>query len=70
MKGLDASEESMSSTAKIKTVDINEDGILTTEEHAAASQRMFAKLDADHDGKLTAAEVQAGHRTAMAGDHE
>lgn len=70
MKGQDATQRSMASTTKIKTVDINEDGILTDEEHAAASQRMFEKMDADRDGKVTAAELDAGHEDAMSNARE
>jgi Ca2+-binding EF-hand superfamily protein len=46
---------------KIKTIDTNQDGSLSAEEHADGSRRMFMAMDADRDGQLTVAEVQAGH---------
>src|SRR5688572_6429226 len=55
----------MSSGEKIRTVDTNEDGLLTAQEHAAASKRMFGKMDKDQDGALTAAEIDAGHKKMM-----
>ena len=50
-----------SSAEKIKTLDTDGDGALSSIEHEASSRTMFDQLDADKDGSLTAAEVQAGH---------
>ena len=55
----------MSSSEKIRTVDTDKDGLLTAQEHAAASKRMFGKMDQDQDGALTAAEIDAGHKKMM-----
>ena len=55
----------MSSAEKIRTVDTNEDGLLTAQEHAVASKRMFGKMDKDQDGAVTAAEIDAGHKKMM-----
>ena len=55
----------MSSAQKIRTVDTNEDGLLTAQEHAVASKHMFGKMDRDQDGVLTAAEIDAGHKKMM-----
>ncbi len=53
--------DEMSSAEKIKVVDRNSDGILSAEEHAAGSRLMFGKMDANKDGHLSPAEVEAGH---------
>jgi Ca2+-binding EF-hand superfamily protein len=55
----------MSAADKIKAVDTNGDGKLTAEEHQAGSKMMFEKMDADHDGFLTKAEMVAGHTKLM-----
>jgi hypothetical protein len=55
----------MSSAEKISVVDLNHDGILSAEEHDKGSRDMFAKMDADKDGSITAAEVKAGHEKMM-----
>lgn len=54
----------MSSADKIKAIDTDGDGRISSTEHAAGSAKMFAKMDANGDGKLTAAEMQAGHDKA------
>ena len=46
---------------KIKAIDTDGDGILTAEEHAAGAKKMFATMDANKDGKVTAAEMDAAH---------
>jgi Ca2+-binding EF-hand superfamily protein len=61
MTGKSPATGEMSSDEKIKVVDRNGDGILTAEEHAAGSKTMFQKMDADKDGFLSPAEVEAGH---------
>lgn len=55
----------MSSAEKIRTIDTNEDGLLTAQEHAVASKHMFGKMDKDQDGILTTAEIDAGHKKMM-----
>ncbi|MEO7774753.1 MAG: hypothetical protein ABIT36_05040 [Steroidobacteraceae bacterium] len=55
----------MSSQDKIKVIDANKDGSLSAEEHAAGSRSMFEKMDKDHDGFLTAAEIQKGRSLIM-----
>jgi Ca2+-binding EF-hand superfamily protein len=57
----------MSSADKIKAIDTNGDGMLSRDEHVAGSRSMFDKMDADHDGGITAAEMQAGHDKMMGG---
>ncbi|MES1158237.1 MAG: hypothetical protein ABUL67_03960 [Haliangium ochraceum] len=57
----------MSAAQKIKVVDTDGDGVLTTEEHAAGSKLMFEKMDTDQDGALTRSELEAGHAKLMSG---
>jgi Ca2+-binding EF-hand superfamily protein len=51
------------SAEKIKMIDQNGDGQLTTAEHEAGSERMFAMMDKDADGFLSKAECDEGHET-------
>jgi Ca2+-binding EF-hand superfamily protein len=51
----------LSSADKIRAVDPDGDGVLTTAEHEAASRTMFARMDANRDGFLTKEEWSAGH---------
>ena len=60
----------MSSAEKIKVIDTNGDGILSADEHAAGSKRMFDKMDTDKDGFLSKAELAAGHAKMMKKDGE
>ncbi|MFT3914166.1 MAG: EF-hand domain-containing protein [Anaeromyxobacteraceae bacterium] len=63
--GQKAAKGELSAAEKLKTVDANGDGVLTAEEHAAASERMFDAMDTDHDGSLSKAELSAGHEKLM-----
>lgn len=63
-----AKKSEMSAADKIKAVDASDDGILTAEEHAAASAAMFAKMDTDKDGFLSRHEMAAGHASMMKKD--
>ncbi len=40
-------------------MDTNHDGVVSADEHAAGAKQMFAKMDADHDGNVTATEMDA-----------
>ena len=55
----------MTAAEKIKVIDTDADGILTGDEHAAGSRKMFDAMDADKDGALTEAELSAGHARMM-----
>lgn len=46
---------------KIRKVDGNGDGVLTEDEHQAASLKMFQEMDTDHSGTLDKAELAVGH---------
>ena len=49
-----------SSAEKIKALDTDGDGALSSVEHEAGSRTMFDQLDANKDGSLTAEEIKAG----------
>jgi Ca2+-binding EF-hand superfamily protein len=59
--GKKAQKSDMTAAEKIKMLDTDGDGVLTSEEHAAGARSMFDKMDADKDGFLTKAELKAGH---------
>ncbi|MBC7990752.1 MAG: hypothetical protein H7Y19_14380 [Luteimonas sp.] len=50
--------------AQVRMMDANGDGKVSPEEHAAGAKLMFDKIDADHDGEVTAAEMDAAHKAA------
>jgi hypothetical protein len=56
------------SSEKIRAVDRDQDDSLSRQEHALAAQSVFGMMDIDADGRLTPAEVEAGHAQAMGGD--
>ena len=59
--GKKAQKSDMTAAEKIKMLDTDGDGVLTSEEHAAGARSMFDKMDADKDGYLTKAELKTGH---------
>lgn len=59
--GKKAQKTELTAAEKIKMLDTDGDGALTSEEHAAGARSMFDKMDADKDGYLTKAELKAGH---------
>lgn len=63
--GKEPKSTDLSSIEKIKVVDKNGDGLLSAEEHAAGSKRMFSKMDVDRDGFLSRAELTAGHEKML-----
>lgn len=63
--GGDAGKDQLSAAEKIKAVDQDGDGVLTTAEHAHASRAMFDKMDANLDGALTPEEMAAGHAAML-----
>ena len=51
----------MSSADKIKTMDTDGDGKLSSVEHDAGAAKMFMDMDADQDGSLSKAEMGKAH---------
>jgi Ca2+-binding EF-hand superfamily protein len=56
--GQKRTQDDIPAAERIKRVD--GDGVLTAQEHVAASKLMFDKMDADKNGLLTKAELSAG----------
>ena len=53
---------------KMQMMDTNKDGVISATEHAAGAKAKFGKLDADGDGRVTAAEMDTAHSGAGAGE--
>jgi len=51
----------MSGADMVKAMDTDGDGTVSASEHAAAAEKIFAKVDANHDGYMTAAEMKSAH---------
>jgi hypothetical protein len=56
-----------SSADRIKTLDTDADGALSSVEHEAGSRTMFDTLDTNKDGSLSADEIKAAHEAKEAG---
>jgi hypothetical protein len=65
LTGKKAEKGELTAAEKIKIIDTNGDGVVTADEHAAGAKTMFDKMDTDHDGYLTKAEIKAGHQKYM-----
>lgn len=63
--GKKAGKSTMSSAEKIKEMDTDGDGVLTSTEHANGSKVMFEKMDTDKDGFLSKTEFVEGHEKMM-----
>jgi Ca2+-binding EF-hand superfamily protein len=55
-------QREMSAAEKIKVIDTDGDGKISAAEHAAGSEKMFDKMDANHDGFLSKEEMEEGHK--------
>lgn len=60
----------MAGDDKAKMMDTNNDGMVSSAEHAAGAKKMFTSMDANSDGNVTAAEMDARHaaKAAKGGD--
>lgn len=65
-----AGDRGSSGQAEVAMMDMNHDGRVSPEEHAAGAKGMFEKMDADHDGNVTAAEMDAAHKSMHKSDHQ
>jgi Ca2+-binding EF-hand superfamily protein len=59
--GRKAKPREMGSAEKIRAIDQNGDRALTAAEHEAGAAMMFARMDANKDGKLSRAEFDKAH---------
>ena len=59
-KGEKIAKNDKSVAEKIREIDQNGDGRLTTAEHEAGSEKMFAKMDTNGDGSLSKQECDEG----------
>jgi Ca2+-binding EF-hand superfamily protein len=59
--GQKAKPGQMGSPDKIRAVDQNGDRVLSAAEHDAGAAMMFARMDANKDGKLSRGEFEQGH---------
>ena len=59
--GRKAQRGDLSSVEKIRTIDQNGDRALSAAEHEAGAAMMFARMDANKDGRLSRSEFDAGH---------
>lgn len=67
MRGNKVAKDEKNSAEKIREIDQNGDGQLSTAEHAAGTEKMFAKMDKDGDGFLSKAECDAGMKLMKKG---
>ena len=51
----------MSGADMVKAMDTDGDGTVSASEHAAEADKMFARVDANHDGFMTADEMKTAH---------
>ena len=57
----------MGSAEKIRTIDRNGDRALSAQEHDDGAKMMFARMDANKDGRLSRTEFDAGHASLKKG---
>lgn len=62
MKQANREHGEMSASEKIREIDQNSDGQLTSVEHVNGAEKMFAKMDSNNDGYLSKEEMKAGHK--------
>jgi Ca2+-binding EF-hand superfamily protein len=65
-----AGDRASSGQAEIAMMDTNQDSRLSAEEHTAGAKAMFSGMDADHDGNVTAAEMDEAHDAMKKSGHD
>lgn len=60
----------LSATEKIRSVDSDQDGMLSAKEHTAGMTSMFTRTDLDRDGFLTAEEIREAQAPYRVGRKE
>ena len=66
MKGKVLATLQPSSVTVIKSMDTNNDGMVSAEEYAAMAEKDFNAMDTNHDGQLSADEMRIAHDTQVA----
>jgi Ca2+-binding EF-hand superfamily protein len=66
-QGVKAGDDDKSSAEKIRVIDQNGDGKLTTAEHEAGTEKMFGKMDTNSDGFLSKQECDEGMKMMKKG---
>lgn len=66
-QGQKPARDDKTSAEKIQVIDQNGDGQLTTAEHEAGSEKMFARMDTDGDGALSKTECDAAMKMMKKG---
>jgi Ca2+-binding EF-hand superfamily protein len=51
-----------SAQSEMKMMDTDKNGRITMAEHTMGAKKMFEKIDADYDGRVTATEMDAAHK--------
>ena len=66
-QGAQAAGDDKTSAEKIRVIDQNGDGKLSTAEHEAGTEKMFGKMDTDGDGFLSKQECDEGMKMMKKG---
>ena len=66
-RGEKPAKDDKTSAEKIREIDTNGDGQLTTAEHAAGTEKMFARMDKNADGFLSKEECDEGMKLMKRG---
>ena len=53
---------------KMQMMDANQDGMISSSEHAAGARKMFETMDANRDGSVTSVEMEAAHGQSASGE--
>jgi hypothetical protein len=62
LAGDDEHKGHTSAAHEVSMMDTDKDGRISKAEHAMGAKKMFQKIDADYDGRVTANEMNAAHK--------